>query len=233
MKSDLLNLTVALLSALVVLTSSGRAQDKAGCEVTVAALTLPGDSGGLLHVRTSEAATTPLQLSTRYFSARVKLPGKVIQFFKDPVAAKPAGQAPAPLLTLQIPAETRLAYAVLWTETNETQTPVWKGRVLDAKDWDRSCLIVFNATTEAIGIRAGAKQILLEPGKSVDFPSRLWSEPFPAKIYQLQPEQKAIFSSTWQVSAGSRELCFIYRANDAFSLRSVLDIAPSPDQATP
>jgi hypothetical protein len=233
MKSDRLKLTVALLLALGLLTSSGPAQNQAGCEVTVAALTLPGDSDGLLHVRTSEAATTPLQLSTRYFSARVKLPGKVIQFFKDPVAAKPAEQAPAPLLTLQIPAETRLAYAVLWSETNESQKPVWKGRVLDAKDWDRSCLIVFNASSDAIGIRAGSKQILLEPGKSVDFPSSVWSEPFPAKIYQLQPEQKAIFSSTWRVSAGSRELCFIYRANDTVSLRSVLDIAPGPDQTTP
>jgi hypothetical protein len=231
MKSNLRQLLSALLPALGLLGTPGQAQDKAACEVAVAALTLPDDSSGLLNVRTAETATSPLQLSTRYFSERVKLPGLVIQFFKDPVAATPATPAAVPLLTLQIPAETKLAYAVLWSETDKNHQPVWKGRVFNARDWDQSSLKVFNATSEPVGIQAGAKQILLVQGKSTDFPSRDWGEPFPAKIFQLQPERKCIFSSTWRVAAGNRELCFIFKANNAVTLRSLLDIAPT--QRTP
>lgn len=231
MNSDLQKLLGALVPALGLLVTLGQAQDKAACDVAVAALTLPDDSSGLLHVRAAESATSPLQLSTRYFSERVKLPGLVIQFFKDPVAATPATPAPVPLLTLQIPAATKLAYAVLWSETDEMRKSVWKGRVFNAKDWDQSSLKVFNATAESIGLQAGAKQILLLQGKSTDFPARDWGEPFPAKIFQLQPERKCIFSSTWRVTAGNRELCFIYKANNAVSLRSILEIAPS--QTTP
>jgi hypothetical protein len=233
MKSNLHKFLGALLPALGFLTTMGRAQDKAACEVAVAALTLPDGASGLLHLRTADAATSPLQLSTRYFSERVKLPGDVIQFFKDPVAAKPAAPAPVPLLTLQIPAETKLAYAVLWAETDENHQPAWKGRVFSAKDWDHSSLKVFNASSESIGIRADTKQILLERGKSTDFPSRDWSEPFPVKMFQLKPAQKCIFSSTWRVSAQRRELCFIFNANNSVSLRSILEIAPSQSKTTP
>ena len=233
MKSDLQNILCALVPVLGLLTTAGQARDKAVCEVAVAALTLPDDSSGLLHVRVTEAATSPLQLSTRYFSERLKSTGSVIVFFKDPVAAKPPAPPPVPLLTLRIPEETRLAYAVLWTETDDKNMPIWKGRVFNARDWDQSSLKVLNATTQSIGIRAGTKEILLEQGKSTTFTSRDWAKPFPAKIFLLKPEQKNIFSSTWQVTAGIRELCFVFSANNAVSLRSILEIAPTPDMAVP
>ena len=62
------------------------AQEKQACEVSVAALTLPEDSGGLLHWRGADTATSPLQLSTRYFSDHMKVASNVIQFYKDPLA---------------------------------------------------------------------------------------------------------------------------------------------------
>lgn len=233
MKSNLSIQLLVLLAATVFLTTPGHAQEKGGCEVSVAALTLPDDSSGLLHVRVAETATNPLQLSTRYFSERVKLPSKVLQLFKDPVAAKAPAPPPVPLLTLQIPAEARLAYAVLWTEVDDKNKTVWKGRVFDAKDWDQSSLKVLNATSESIGIRAGTKEILLEQGKSTSFNSHEWAKPFPAKIFQLKPQPKNIFSSTWQVSSGIRELCFIFSANNSVSLRSIMEISPAQDKAAP
>jgi hypothetical protein len=233
MKSDMTKFLLPLLPAIGLLVTPGLAQEKPGCEIAMAALTLPDGSTGLVHVRDSETTTKPLQLSTRYFSERLDLPGNVIQIFKDPLVAKPSEPQPQPLLTLQIPAETRLAYAVLWSETDDKNSPVWKGRVFNAKGWDRSSLKVLNATTEPLGIRAGTKEIMLNPGKSTDFSSSLWSKPFPAKIYRLKPEQKNIFSSTWQVNPGSRELCFLFGTNQTVSLRSILEITPAENSTDP
>lgn len=199
----------------------------------MAALTLPAGSTGLIHVRIAEATTKPLQLSTRYFSERLALPGNVIQFFGNPLAAKPAEPPPQPLLTLRVPADTRLAYAVLWTGTDDHNQPVWQGRVFNAKDWDQDSLKVLNATAEPLGVRAGTKEILLDPGKSTSFSSRDWPQPFPAKIFRLKPEQKNIFSSTWLVSPGSRELCFLFASNNTVSLRSILEIAPAQKTTAP
>jgi len=187
---------------------------------------LPADSTGLVHVRTGKSATSPLQLSTRYFSERVKLPSNVIQFFKDPMEAnKDVRPPPVPLLTLQIPADTKLAYAVLWAENHAQKQAIWQGRVFSANDWDNSSLKVLNASSEQIGISAGKKQILLLAGKSTDLPAREWSDPFPVKMFQLKPETKCVFSSTWRVTAGRRELCFIFNTNHAISLRSILEMS--------
>ena len=203
-----------------------RAQDASACEVAVAALSLPADSTGLVYVSTGKSATAPLQLSTRYFSERVKAPSNVLQFFKDPSAAnKDVRPPPVPLLALQIPADTKLAYAVLWAETAAPQQAIWQGRVFSAKDWNNSSLKVLNATSEQIGINAGKKQILLLAGKSTDFPSREWNDPFPVKIFQLKPATKCVFSSTWRVTAGRRELCFIFNTNHAISLRSIMEMS--------
>ena len=233
MKFNPLKILWALWPALWLPTVMCQAQDKSACEVTVAAGTMPDGSSILLHVRTAEAATSPLQISTRYFSERVKLPGNVIELFKDPVAAKDVSPAPVPVLTLQVPAETKLAYAVLWTETDENNQPAWKGCVFGAKDWDNNSLKVLNASSEQISIHAGTKEILLPRGKSADFPSRDWSEPFPVKLFQLKPEQKCIFSSTWRVTSGRRELCFIYNTNNSVSLHSILEIPPTKRKTKP
>lgn len=232
MKSNTPRFPRALLPALLVLASPAVLAEQAAREVSVAALTLPEGSDGLLHLRGTGTATRPLQLSTRYFSERTKIEGTVIHFFQSPVPEKPADPAPVPLLSLRIPESTRLAYAVLWTAAGEDRKTAWKGMILDANTWDPSTLKLMNATSEAIGIRAGEKDLMLEKGKSLDFGSSDWPQPFAAKIFRLKPEQKVIFSSTWQVTAGSRELCFVFSSGDAFSLRSILDLnapaAPPP-----
>lgn len=234
MKSDYPQLLLVLfLSAVWVLILPCRAQEKPPCEVAIAALTLPNGSSGLLHVRTEPVATTPLQLSTRYFSERVKLPGSTLQFFKEPVVIKEASAAPEPLLTLQLPPATKLAYAVLWAETDQKKQTVWKGYIITAKDWENSSLKVFNASSEQIGITAGTKNILLLSGKSVDFPARDWGKPFPVKLFHFKPETKCIFSSTWRVTSGSRELCFVCNINHAVSLRSIMEISSPKSKAVP
>lgn len=232
MKSDLQLLPCALLSALILLANPAGAKEEPACEVSAAALTLPDDSDGLLHVRgADDPATRPLQLSKRYFSERMKVAGPVVQFFGHPVEAKPAAPPAEPLLALRLPEGAVHAFAVLWHETEAGQKPVWKGMIINGGDWEKGSLRVFNATAGPIGLRVGKRDILLEKGKSTDFTARDWPGPFPAKIYQLEPDQKNIFSSTWQVSEGSREACFVFRSANSVSLRSVLEVAPSPPPA--
>lgn len=233
MKSKMKIVMAAWLLALVAPVVPCQADDEPACEVVVAALTLPDGSDGLLHVRVANTATTPLQLSTRYFSERVKLPGRVVQFHKDPVAAEPAPPLPEPLLAVKIPSDTKLAYLVLWSETGENNQARWRSRLFDAKDWAGSSLKVLNASSEQLGISAGQKRMLLASGKSADFRARDWREPFPVKIFRLKPEQKNIFSSTWRVTAGRRELCFIVDLNGTVSLRSLLELTAPPAEPAP
>lgn len=220
-----MSLPLACLTALSLLMVPCLGQDKQGCEVSMAALSLPDDSDGLLHWREAASATTPLQLSTRYFSAPVKLKGNTIAFYK---AAVPAGMAapdvPAPLLTVKIPEGVKLGYIVIWTEPDAQNQPRWQGKLLSAGDWKASSMKVMNVCSETIGIAAGKKRIQLAPGKSMDFHAAEWRESFPVKFFRMEPELKTIFSSTWRVTEGRRELCFIGKINGAISLRSLLEL---------
>lgn len=72
----------------------------------------------------------------RIFSERLKLPGNIIQFYKDPVLAEPAPDPlPEPLVTLKIPPGQKLVYIVLSSELHENRQPFWRGRQLNAGDW--------------------------------------------------------------------------------------------------
>jgi hypothetical protein len=94
----------AWLHVLLLLTVPCLAQDKPACEVKVATLALLDGSDGLLHWRAGNTPTTPLQISTRYFSEGLKLPGNVIQFYKDPILDEtPQDPPPVPLVTRQGP----------------------------------------------------------------------------------------------------------------------------------
>jgi hypothetical protein len=226
MKSNRKLALAAWLHVLLFLTLPCLAQDKPACEVKVATLAVPDGSDGLLHWRAGNTPTTPLQLSTRYFSEGLKLPGNVIQFYKDPILDETQQDPPPlPLVTLKIPAGQKLVYIVLSSDLDANQQPRWRGNLLNAADWKAGSMKVFNACSESIGITAGKKRIQLLQGKSVDFHASDWrGEAFPVKIFRLKPEMKAIFSSTWRVSAGRRELCFIGGANGSVSLRSLLDL---------
>jgi hypothetical protein len=197
-------------------------------------LTLPEDSGGLLHWRGADTATSPLQLSTRYFSDHIKVASNVIQFYKDPLAAKPTQQPlPVPLISVTIPAGQKLVYIVLWSELDQARTVRWHSSLVSASDWAESSMKVFNACAEPIGILADKKQTKLLNGKSMDFSAGDWKEAFPVKIFRLQPETKLIFSSSWRVSPGRRELCFIGSNNGSISLRSLMDLAAPPPAGPP
>jgi hypothetical protein len=231
MKFDLKLTLAACLHAFLLAPMPGHAAGAQAFEISVAALSLPNESSGLVHWRGGDTATTPLQLSTRYFSERVKLPGNVIQFYQEPVAAgPPANPAPEPLVTLRIPEGQNLIYVVLSSDLDKEQQIRWRGSMFSARDWRTGSMKVFNACPEPVGITAGKKKIQLNQGKSVDFHSREWGgESFPVKIYRLQPELKTIFSSTWRVADGRRELLFIGTADGAVSLRSLMDIGGTPD----
>ena len=201
-------------------------------EVAVAALSLPDGSDGLLHWRDSAAATTPLQLSTRYFSEPLKLDGETVQFHQEPVAGDtPPKDAPKPLLSLKIPADMKKGYIVLWAETGENQQTSWKSRIFSASDWKAGSMKVINACDEPIGISAGQKPIRLAAGRAFDFQGAEWRDPFPVKIVRLEPEPRMVFSSTWRVASDRRELCIVGNINGSVSLRSLTELAapaPSP-----
>jgi hypothetical protein len=232
MKSDskkCMSLPSVCLAALAVLLVPCHGQAPQGCEVAIAVLNLPDGSDGLLHWREAGSVTTPLQLSTRYFSAPVKLKGDAILFHKEPVPAGMAPRdAPAPLLAVKVPVGMKRGYLVLWTEPGEDDQTRWQGRLLSATDWKTSSMKVMNVSSETIGIAAGGKRIQLAPGKAMDFHAAEWREPFPVKFFRMQPELKTIFSSTWRVTEGRRELCFIGEINGAISLRSLLELNAPP-----
>ena len=228
-------LLATCLHAVFWLGAPCRAQEKTSCEVSVAALSLPAASDGVVHWRDGDDATRPLQLSTRYFSERVKLSGNIIRFFKDPVPqGKSDSPPPAPLITTRIPPETKLAYIVLSSEPGDNGGPDrWKGNVFRGEDWKPSSMKVLNGCSETIGLIADQQQIKLPQGKAMDFLARDWSKAFPVKIYRSKPEIKLVFSSTWRVSAGRRELCFIGSAGRAVTLRSLMDLAAPPAKPAP
>jgi hypothetical protein len=93
---------------------------------------------------------------------------------------------------------------------------------------------LFNAYSEPLGIAAGSKRLQLDQGKSVDFLADEWrGEGFPVKIFRMQPELKTIFSSTWRVASGRRELCLVANINNSLSLRSLIDLDASPSVSGP
>ncbi|MCH7226881.1 hypothetical protein [Haloferula sp. A504] len=234
MRSEIPLPCAALLHALLLFLSPCLGAEERSCEVAVAALSLPADSSGLVHWRDDDGATMPLQLSARYFSGRVKLRGGMIQFFDEPIMKdEDPASAPEPLVSMSIPPGAKLAYIVLWSETEADNPARWQGRLLNAKDWKAGSMKVFNACSEPLGIAAGRKRIQLSTGKSVDFHARDWDEPFPVKIFRLQPELKTVFSSTWRVTEERRELCFIGPANGTVTLRSLIALSERPPTDTP
>jgi hypothetical protein len=215
----------ARLTAMMIPLLALQAAAQESREVSVAALSLPAGADGLLHWREAEAASVPLQLSTRYFSEPVKLAGNAIRFYGAPVPAGPAlPDAPAPLLTMTFPAEMKRGYLVLWSEPDAQQEPRWKGMLVNATEWKAGSMKVINACNEPIGIEAGEKRLKLLPGKSLDFPAAQWREPFPVKVSRLEPALKTLFSSTWRISPERREICFVGNLNGSITLRSLLEL---------
>jgi hypothetical protein len=212
--------------AILVLTTNCFAEERP-CEVAFAALNLPAGSDGLLHLRTGKEASTPVQLSVRYFSTRLKVPGSVIQFFAAPVPAD-ADPPPTPLLTLAVPERTRLAYAILWADQDENHKTRWQGSLFNAADWPQGSLKLLNACPDPLGITAGDQKILLLAGKSSNFTSSAWPDSFPVKIHQTTPVMKTVFSSVWRITASRRELCVIFNSGNSVTLRSLMDLQAPP-----
>jgi hypothetical protein len=228
MKSSTKITVAAYLSVLMLVATPSRAADEQVCEVSVAALTLPAGSDGLLHWRAPTAGTSALQLSTRYFSEPVKLEGNIIQFFSEAVTADAPPPLPDPLLSMKVRADLGLVYIVLWSAPDENGRPKWQGRQFLARDWSKSSVKVLNGCTENLGIIAGKKKIALPRGKSVDFDSRDWEDSFPVKIYRESVRTKPVFSSTWRVGKGRRELSFLFDRGGSISIRSLMVLATPP-----
>jgi hypothetical protein len=228
MKSKTKITMAACLHALTFLTYPCQAETA----VSVAALTLPAGSDGLLHWRSPKTDTSELQLSTRYFSDPVKLQGNVIQFFTEAVTANSPPPLPDPLLSMKIPTDVGLVYIVLWSAPDENGQPKWRGRRFLARDWSKSSLKVLNGCSENLGILAGKKKIPLPRGKSVDFDSGDWGKSFQVKIFRESVKKRPVFSSAWRVGKGRRELCFLFDRGRSVSIRSLIELSrPKPAPA--
>jgi hypothetical protein len=224
---------ILIYAVLLLVTPMLRGQAaRGGVELTVAALALPDESTGLVHWSAADPATTPLQLSTRYFSERVKVSGNVVRFYQEPVTPESAGDGPPePLAVVRIPADTALAYVILWAAESEGGGTEWKAMLMRGEDWKAGSLKVLNGSASTLGIQAGEKRLQLRNGRHLDFMSSDFRDAFPVKIYRLEPETKLVFSSTWRVAAGRRELCFLTGEGDSISLRSLMDLAAPPREA--
>ena len=206
-------------------------KEKTECKVSVAVLSLPASIQGKLHWRaTADSASTPLQLSTRYFSKHLKLPGNTIAFYDVPVAATQPDSPPppVPLLSLTVPEGSKLTYIVLLATKDTNQKMRWRAKQFDSKDWPDDSMKLLNASTETLGIMAGKKKVSLEDGKNMDFLARDWPNSFPIKIYRHETPANLVFSSTWRVSAGRRELCFLGNDNGNLTLRALMDLDQNP-----
>ena len=216
--------TLILLS----LVSFCHAAPSPSCEVTVAALNLPDNSDGLLHLRTAEIKeTTPLQLSTRYFSPRIKTSESVVQFFANPLKADDL-KPPLPLITVNLPEDAKLAYLIIFTTLDDKKQPVWKSILLLDTDWPQSCMKLLNASANTLGIQAGDQKIQLLTGKFTNFTSSQWTDTFSVVIYKLTPEIKTVFSSKWRITAGRRELSVLFNSGENIAISSLIDLQPPP-----
>ncbi len=231
MKSDIPSLLCGVL-LLVMPDVHGQAARKGGVEVAVAALALPDESTGLVHWSAADPSTTPLQLSTRYFSERVKVSGNVIRFYQNPVTPEDSGDVPQePLAAVRIPANTALAYVILWSAETDDGGSEWKAMLMRGEDWKTGSLKLLNGSAGTLGIVAGEKRMQLRNGRHLDFMASDYGDAFPVKIYRIEPETRLVFSSTWRVAAGRRELCFLSGGGDSVSLRSLMDLAAPPRDA--
>jgi hypothetical protein len=196
------------------------AEDKPGAQAAIGALTLPADADGLVHLRTGEGATVPLQLSLRNFSTPLKLPTGRFQLFGSPVANKTT--PPAPLLTVALPEGVNTAFVMVWATNDLQGKSVWQSKVIDAATWPADTLKLINASVAPLGIAAADKRLRLTTVGAIDFPADKWKDPFPVEIFRLAPVTKSVFSSTWRVSAGQRELCVILGEGDGILIRSLI-----------
>ena len=223
---------VVCLQILVLMITPCWSAPGASCEVAVAALNLPGNSTGEVHWRAAaDTATTPLQLSTRYFSEHLKASGNIIRFYQNPVTAGQTDPLPEPFLAFNIPPDTKLGYVVLRTKPGKNGQGQWLGSLIRGNEWRAGCLRVHNSCPEMIGIAAGNKPFKLPRGKSKDFNVNQWRKSFPVKIYLLKPKTKLVFSSTWRVAAGRRELCFIGKVGNSLKIRSLIAFKKPPPKA--
>lgn len=229
-KSDSHAVIRACFLALLILAGPCVAKEKSSVQISVGALTLAPGSDGMVHWRVGNTETTPLQLSTRYFSERLKMPVGVVGFYDQPVA-KGAEDPPEPFLSLQLPATSGLAFLVIWSSTDKNGKASWQGNVISGSEWKDSSMRLFNSTSESLGLLCGEQAIQIGKGKSLDFHAKDWPKAFPVKIFRLQPEKKAIFSSKWRVTQGRRELCFITAQDSAVSFKSLIDLALPPEEA--
>ncbi len=197
----------------------------ADIEVSVAALTLPDESTGAVHWRSTNQATEPLQLSIRYFSERVSLESNLIEFYAEPMDPETGEAGPEPMLRMRIPEGQRLVYIVLSSDEGEDGNPRWRGNMLSANDWRAGSLKVFNSRDTPLGIVAEDRNLRIDPGGSADLHARDFDrEGFPVRIYQLEPERRAVFSSTWRIAEGRRELLFIGNNRGRVTMRSLLEL---------
>jgi len=221
------------LSALLIFAGPGLAQadKKQYSEVSLGALTLPNGSDGLLHWIGAEPLSQELQLSTRYFSERIKPKSEILRLYESPTILVEGEPIPEPLLTVKVPSGPGLIYLVVWSETGKDNKATWRSRAFSAKEWQVGTMKLINASKATLGLTAGAKKFKLVGGKSIDFHARDWPKPFPTKIYLTEPKVKNVFSSKWRITAASRELCFIAKVNGSISLRSLMDLnAAEPEE---
>jgi hypothetical protein len=192
--------------------------------LSVAALSLPDSSSGELHWNSGkEYVTEPMQLSKRYFSKPIELKANVVRFFDAPIEKLPPNAPPpTPLFTITIPPDIKEAYAIVLGSSGAGTNQSWRYTIVDGKDWEKGTLRVLNASNSEVGMIYPGEKLKLQPGKHIEFKDSDWEDPFPVKIVQFEPVAKLVFSSTWRVSKGRREICFLSKKGDSIALRSLL-----------
>lgn len=206
---------------------------------TFGALSLPSGSDGSLHLKTGEATSTPVQMSTRYFCEPVTAAVTAIELYAQPLGKDPKGTPPAgPLLRLPLDASSAGSFhVVIWNDTSQGKEKL-VGKTFAAEKWPAGRMLLLNASAVPIAIEAGAVRQVLNAGVSFAFPASGPGQSLPVKMYLQEgpPPGKAklVFSSAWRIEGDRRELCVIYPnpASRSVSVRSLMERS-SPAKPTP
>ncbi len=222
------------LLALILMAASFSFAHAQNAQVTLAALNLPPGSEGLFHLRTGDAASVPVQASTRYFSDPVDTGFAAIELYAAPVGKD--ASAVQPLLRLPLGERAGSCHVLLWNEHTAGKEGKLAGRIIAAAEWPAGSMLLLNASAVPIGVQAGDTRQMLKAGASHPYPAVDPEKDLPVKMYLEDDKHpgkpKLVFSSVWRVARERRELCVIYPAAGSRSV-AVRSLLERPAPATP
>ncbi|BDS06300.1 hypothetical protein NT6N_13400 [Oceaniferula spumae] len=184
--------------------------------VSLAAFSVPTGSDGIVHIRTGEKKTKPLQLNKNTFSQPIHVPAGKLELYENPLDPD-APQPVLPILSFNLPADGLPVKILVWSVKKPNGKEKWVGRSFSSSKWPDSCMVLVNFTGQPIGFQSGKLQKTIATNATFVFRGRNETNGSPVKLYLADPSNpksaKLIFSSVWRVPENEQEILVIYKGN--------------------